>query len=233
MSFPARVSIQRISAIRSVSSLSPRGCNRATLLDLDAAIRTERRMRGAGMFLGSVERRYPPRGSAGSEARCMMKVSSAPRGRWGRTWSLLSPPSLSLSFPPCPALALSHPLLSRGSLSLSPHSFSLDTRCRNAAPMTLPRLPLLLLARTYSRVRDTRGTATVRHRCRHLGDFDPRYAPTGAFSRSLHRRLNSTRPHRGIVCFSDFANVRRYSLFPGVGSRGEINLGDRQSIGRD
>lgn len=138
--------------------------------------------------------------------------------------------SLSLSFPPSSrARSLPPPPLSRLALSLPPLLFSLDTRCRNAAPMTLPRLPLLLLARTYSRVRDTRGTATVRHRCRRLGGFDP--SSTGAFCAPSSSKFNSpTSWYRLLLRLRERKEILG-ELFPGVGSRGEINLGDRQSIG--
>jgi len=118
-SFPSSPSsTYRVGAIRSVPSPSPRGCNRATLLDLDAAMRTVRRGRDAtharrGPFFGSVERRIHVV-RPGTETHCMMKVSSAPRGRWGRTWSLSLPLLHARSLPPPPlaarSLARSRPL---------------------------------------------------------------------------------------------------------------------------
>lgn len=126
-----------------------------------------RRMRGADPFLGSVERcTHVVR--RGTEAHCMMKVSSAPRGRWGRTWFLSLPlsrtPALSR---PSPRSSLAARSLAR---ALSPPTPSDRTHAAatRAAPMTLPRLPLLLLARTYSAARVTRGNVTADRRFRRL-----------------------------------------------------------------
>lgn len=155
-----------------------------------------RRMRGADPFLGSVERIHVVR--PGTEAHCMMKVSSAPRGRWGRTWSLSL--SLSLSHPPSllHAGSLPPPPLSRlaRSLALSPPTPSRRTHAAatRAAPMTLPRLPLLLLARTYSRVRDTRRNCNGRSSISVTSTLGERRDPVHTNVHTSHRSCFSQLP---------------------------------------
>jgi len=219
-------STYRVSAIKSVPSPSPRGCNRATLLDLDAAMRTARPWRDACATQSRSS-------GASNDVRASTWFGRVPRHiAW---WKCLRHhvvvgvghgPSLSLSLFSSLSLLRERPLspdpssLAARSLTFSPPTPSRRTHAAatRAAPMTLSRLPLLLLARTYSGVRDTKGNSNGRSSISMTSGIPTARVNrlhVGCFSQPIH--------HQWDPFFS-------YFLFFLFQSRGEFNPQDRRNV---
>jgi len=151
--------IYRVDATIDRPSPLPRGYNRATLFDLDAAMRSNST---AWSRSDACAARTSFSGASNDVSTWIPKHTAWWKCLWyhvvveighGPSLSFLSL-SLSLSL----SHALSCPLFSHGSLACSPPtpSHQIHAAATRAAPMILPRLLLLFLARIYSRIQNTR-----------------------------------------------------------------------------